>query len=173
MDLKTIDVTPGPMEVTANTIVHIGPEPIRIEPLLAAVGHASCGATSSFIGTTRDMFQGRKVLRLEYEAYASMAKREMRKICDALRQKWRDIHGVAICHRLGSVAVGEASVLIAVSSPHRKTAIQAVEYAIDTLKATVPIWKKEIFADGSAEWKANCEGCRKAKCPTATEKESQ
>eukprot|EP00013_Stygamoeba_regulata_P016977 CAMPEP_0177671884 /NCGR_PEP_ID=MMETSP0447-20121125/24994_1 /TAXON_ID=0 /ORGANISM="Stygamoeba regulata, Strain BSH-02190019" /LENGTH=206 /DNA_ID=CAMNT_0019179411 /DNA_START=669 /DNA_END=1289 /DNA_ORIENTATION=+ len=125
---------------------------------------ASCGAVSCFIGTTRDSFHGKKVLRLEYEAYEPMALKEMRNLALLMREKWPQIGRVAIAHRVGIVPVGESSVVIAVSSVHRKDSLEAVQWCIDELKATVPVWKKEIYEDGSA-WKANaeCVGCRSSR----------
>lgn len=116
----------------------------------------SCGAISVFIGTTRDNFNGKKVLRLEYEAYNSMAEKKMKEICQLIRQKW-DVQKIAMVHRIGVVPLTEASIIIAISSPHRKESLEAVHFAIDTLKATVPIWKKEIYEDESSTWKENKE----------------
>uniref|UniRef100_A0A673NBE1 Molybdopterin synthase catalytic subunit n=1 Tax=Sinocyclocheilus rhinocerous TaxID=307959 RepID=A0A673NBE1_9TELE len=102
----------------------------------------SCGAVSLFIGTTRDNFEGKKVIRLEYEAYSPMAESELRKICREIRTKWPSVRHINIQHRLGVVPITEASVIIGISSPHRRDSLEAVKYCIDTLKATVPIWKK-------------------------------
>ena len=102
---------------------------------------------------TRDNFEGRRVLKLEYEAYPEMAVAEMKKIGNEIVQKWPDVR-IAMIHTLGIVPVGEASVVIAVSSPHRDAAYAASRHGIDTLKARVPIWKKEIYQDGES-WKAN------------------
>jgi molybdopterin synthase catalytic subunit len=98
------------------------------------------------------------VLRLEYEGYVPMAVKQLNELVDKCRRKWDSLMGVAIYHRLGLVPVGEESVLIAVSSPHRRDALEAVHWLIDELKRTVPIWKKEVYEDGSM-WKANCEAC--------------
>ncbi len=81
--------------------------------------------------------------KLEYEAYEPMARKKLKELCNRLRVKWADLHNIAVYHRLGLVGPCEASVIIAVSSPHRKSSLEAVQYAIDELKATVPIWKKE------------------------------
>ena len=110
------------------------------------------GAISLFIGTVRKQTKGRRVLRLEFEAYESMAISEMRKIAERAKGKW-PIEKMAIHHRVGNLAIGEIAVIIAVATPHRKAAFQACEFAIDTLKETVPIWKKEFFEDG-AVWVA-------------------
>ena len=123
------------------------------------VVNQSCGAISYFVGTTRDNFDGKTVVHLEYEAYEGMARKVMSHICDEMRFRWEDIKHIAIFHRLGTVPVKESSVIIAVSSPHRKTSLEAVQFAIDELKKSVPIWKKEQYKDGqgSSEWKENAE----------------
>ena len=108
---------------------------------------------------TRDTFEGRRVGRLEYEGYAPMAEREMLRICESARARW-SLQRMHIVHRVGVCPVGEASVLIAASSAHRREALEAVAWAIDTLKATVPIWKKEFYVDEGAAWKANKEGAQ-------------
>lgn len=124
----------------------------------ASVTSPCTGATSLFVGTTRDNFGGRKVVNLEYEAYEGMATKELAKLCVDLRSRWGNLHKIAIHHRLGEVKVTEASVVIAISSPHRKESLEAVHYCIDQLKATVPIWKKEIYEDEEGgTWKENQE----------------
>ncbi len=120
-----------------------------------AVSRDEAGAVLVFEGVTRNHHDGRAVVRLEYEAYASMAKTQMSVICDTIASRWPGSR-VAMIHRIGVVDVGEASVVIAVSAPHRDEAYAASRFAIDTLKASVPIWKKEVYADGSV-WKANAE----------------
>ncbi len=125
-------------------------QPIDAAAVTAAVRDARAGAIATFIGTTRDHHDGRRVTRLEYEAYPEMALAEMRKIGDTARARW-PIERLAIAHRIGVVPVGEASVVIAVSSAHRAAAFDACRFAIDRLKEVVPIWKKEHF-DGGAIW---------------------
>jgi molybdopterin synthase catalytic subunit len=98
---------------------------LDVAAVSAAVGADEAGAISLFVGTTRCSFEGRRVVTLEYEAYAPMAEREMEKLCAAARHTWPDIVAVAVHHRLGLVPVGQASVVVAVSSPHRKDAIGA------------------------------------------------
>ncbi|KYQ88634.1 hypothetical protein DLAC_11846 [Tieghemostelium lacteum] len=117
------------------------------------------GAVSSFIGTTRDHFKDKKVLKLEYEAYEAMALKEIEKICKDIQNQYKDIIHIAIVHRIGEVPVGEISILIAISSSHRSDSLKAVNYAIDTVKTTVPIWKKEYYDDSEPNWKNNCESC--------------
>ena len=96
------------------------------------------------------------MVRLEYEAYEEMAVKELQTICENIRSIW-NVDKIAIIHRLGEVPIGEIGVAIAVSSTHRNNAIKSVEFAIDNLKTTVPIWKKEIYGDGTCLWKENCE----------------
>ena len=126
------------------------------------VSDPTTGAISLFVGTTRNEFNGKKVVRLDYEAYIPMAEKKMAQLCDNIRSKWPNkIHNIAIHHRLGRVEPTEASVVIAITSAHRKESLDAVQYAIDTLKATVPIWKKEVYEETqnkkNEEWKENKE----------------
>lgn len=136
----------------------ISHEPLSLDELVKQVSDPSCGAITTFSGTTRDNFEGKKVVHLEYEAYEPMALKEMDRILqDVLDGKCgAGIRRVACAHRLGVVPLAEASVLIAVASEHRAEGFDACRYIIDTLKARVPIWKKEIYADGET-WKANKE----------------
>jgi len=121
--------------------------PIDVASVAAAVTRPDTGATVTFVGTTRDHNNERRVMRLEYEAYPEMALAEMRKIGDTARQRWA-IEQVAIVHRIGVVPLGEASVVIAVSAAHRHAAFEACHFTIDRLKEVVPIWKKEHFEGG-------------------------
>lgn len=107
----------------------------------------STGGSTVFIGTVRNNTKGKPVVRLEFEAYAPMAISEMRKIAEQAKEKW-NAEKISIHHRTGVLGIGEIAVIIAVATPHRKAAFEACEYCIDTLKETVPIWKKEIFEDG-------------------------
>jgi molybdopterin synthase catalytic subunit len=124
---------------------------IDVEELVASVRAPEAGAVDVFIGTTRNHSRGRRVRSLEYEAYEPMAVRMMERIAEEARQRW-DLINVSIVHRVGKVDVGEASVVIAVSSGHRTEAFQACRFLIDRLKQIVPIWKREFFEDGSVEW---------------------
>jgi molybdopterin synthase catalytic subunit len=125
-------------------------QPLLIEPLVSAVTRSSSGAVASFLGVVREQTRGRQVLYLEYEAYREMAIPKMREIADEIRRKWK-VDEIAMVHRIGHLEIGEASVAIAVSAPHRHQALAACAYAIDRLKETVPIWKKEVWTDGE-EW---------------------
>uniref|UniRef100_A0A803JA07 Molybdopterin synthase catalytic subunit n=1 Tax=Xenopus tropicalis TaxID=8364 RepID=A0A803JA07_XENTR len=107
--------------------------------------------------STRNTFDGKKVVRLEYECYIPMAEMEIKKIFLDVRRQWPHVKHLAVHHRLGLVPVSEASVVIAVSSPHRSDSLDAVKYCINRLKATVPIWKKEVYEEESYSWKENKE----------------
>ena len=124
--------------------------PLDLAELVAEVSDPGAGAIATFIGTTRDHSRGRTVTLLEYDAYPEMAEAEMKKIGEQVKER-HGVTRVAIAHRTGVVPVGEASVMIAVSAPHRGAALEACRDAIDTLKQTVPIWKKEVF-EGGEEW---------------------
>jgi molybdopterin synthase catalytic subunit len=122
-------------------------QPLSAEQCAAWVEDPGAGGVAVFVGTVRNQTQGRPVTRLEFEAYGPMALREMEKIAQSILQQW-PAKRVAIHHRTGTLTIGEAAVVIAVSAPHRGAAFAACQYAIDTLKQTVPIWKKEVFEDG-------------------------
>lgn len=124
--------------------------PLSLERVAAEVASDDAGAIATFVGTTRAHSRGRDVIRLEYEAYEGMAEAEMERIAGELRQR-HDVIDVAIHHRVGPVEIGETSVVIAVSAPHRAAAFDACRDAIDTLKQTVPLWKKELYVGGE-EW---------------------
>jgi molybdopterin synthase catalytic subunit len=122
-------------------------DPAALERLVA---HPGAGAIVTFTGTVRDHGRGRQVTLLDYEAYGPAAELALSQIGEEIRQRW-DVEHVAIAHRVGSLAVGEASVVIAVAAPHRDAAFAACRYAIERIKEFVPIWKKEHYADG-ASW---------------------
>ena len=125
-------------------------QPLSLEPVVNAVRRSSSGAIATFIGLVRERTRGRQVRYLEYDAYREMAVLKMREIAEEIRQKWQ-VDEIAMVHRIGRLQIGEASVAIAVSAPHRHQALAACAYAIDRLKETVPIWKKEVWTDGE-EW---------------------
>ena len=131
-------------------------DPIDILALNAAVADRGHGATCTFIGSTRETSpeDSRPVDALDYEAYAGMALADFQKIAEETIAKFGPLK-IAIVHRTGRVALGEASVAIAVGSPHRHVAFDACEFAIDTLKARSPIWKREAYRDGGHAWVAN------------------
>lgn len=107
----------------------------------------SCGAVTSFIGTVRNNNQGKDVLHLDFEAFEPMAVKELRKIAEEAQGRW-DIQKLIVIHRLGKVSIGEEAVVIVVSTRHRKASFKSCEFIIDSLKKTVPIWKKEVYASG-------------------------
>jgi molybdopterin synthase catalytic subunit/molybdopterin converting factor small subunit len=125
-------------------------DPLDLAAVVDQVRDPTAGAIATFIGTTRDHNRGRSVIHLEYDAYPEMAEAEMAKIAAAVIER-HEVARVAIAHRTGHVPIGEASVIIAVSAAHRGAALEACRDAIDTLKQTVPVWKKEVFAGGE-EW---------------------
>jgi len=129
---------------------------IDLAEVVAAVADRDCGATVLFVGTTREHTEGKRTLRLEYEAYRPMALRAMQDILDRIARQWPGSRA-AVVHRLGVVGIGEASVAIAVSAAHRDEAFAACRFAIEQLKRTVPIWKNEIREDGR-EWKGDWSG---------------
>ncbi len=123
-------------------------EPIIAAELLDGFGASADGAVVTFAGTVRENTRGRKTLYLDYEAYEEMALAQMRELAARARSEY-GVRAVLVVHRLGRIEVGETSVLIAVGSAHRKEAYAASRWLIDTLKTTVPIWKKEYFEDGA------------------------
>ncbi|CEF65422.1 Molybdopterin synthase sulfur carrier subunit [Strongyloides ratti] len=146
-------------DIKLNVVRIVDDTKIDINVVNEIVTTPSSGATSIFVGTTRDNFNNKKVIRLEYECYKEMALKEMKKLCLKGREKFKTIHNIAIFHRINHVPVTEASVVIAVSSPHRHECQEASNFLIDELKVSVPIWKKEIYSDNSGQWKENC--CKK------------
>jgi molybdopterin synthase catalytic subunit len=129
-------------------LVELTARPLSEKATADAVADPGAGAVALFSGVVRDETGGRRVKFLEYEAHPTMAEAKMREIAAAMRQRWPGLRKIAIVHRIGRLDIGEASVIIAVSSPHRGEAFEACRHAIDTLKETVPIWKKEHFEDG-------------------------
>ncbi len=125
-------------------------EPLSLDAAVAEVAREEAGAIATFVGTVRRQSRGRIVLHLEYEAYAGMAEQVMEQIVAGLKARY-ELCEVAIHHRVGRVGIGDPSVVIAVSAPHRADALAACRDAIDTLKETVPLWKKEVY-EGGEEW---------------------
>ena len=136
------------MTAPLDDIFQLVREPIDPSTLMRHVRAPEDGAIVTFDGFVRNQSDNRRTLYLDYEAYEPMALAKMREIAGQLHQKYR-IHRVAIVHRLGRLEIGDTSVFIAVSAPHRAAAFDACRFAIDTLKRTVPIWKKEYFEDGA------------------------
>lgn len=128
-------------------MIEITNKPIDIDKVIKSVATENAGAIDVFIGTVRNKTKNKTVVKLDFEAYEPMAISELQKIVDSAKEKW-PIEKITVVHRVGLLALGEVPVVIAVSTPHRKDAFEACQFVIDTLKRTVPIWKKEIFEDG-------------------------
>ena len=122
-------------------------EPLDLQSLVRYVTAPEAGAIATFIGTTRNNNEGRKVIALDYEAYPEMAEKELARLGEEAKRRWK-IERMAIVHRIGPVQITEPSVIIAVSSAHRDDAFQACRFAIEEIKKSVPIWKKEVFEGG-------------------------
>ena len=133
-----------------NNLIKITDRPIDPSHVIDLVKTPDSGAINVFVGTVRNSAKNRDVKELEFEAYDTMAIKEIDKIIAQAKQKW-PISAMAIYHRVGVLGIGDIPVVIAVSTPHRQQGFEACQYAIDTLKETVPIWKKEIFTDGE-QW---------------------
>ena len=131
--------------------VRLTPEALDLASIHAFLATPEAGAIDVFLGTTRRMTHGRETVELAYEAYEPMAVREMEALVGLASERW-PIMKACLHHRLGVVPLAEASVIIGVATPHRADAFEACRYLIDTLKVSVPIWKKEHFADGTQEW---------------------
>ena len=125
----------------------ISDRPLIEAEVAARVRGRDAGGVVTFVGAVRDRARGRDIEYLEYEAYPEMAEREMQRISDACAERWPGTR-VAIAHRTGHLEIGDLAVIIVAASPHRAEAFEACRYAIDTLKETVPIWKKEVASDG-------------------------
>ncbi|CAJ0577652.1 unnamed protein product, partial [Mesorhabditis spiculigera] len=145
------------LEKAFSDSLRISDCPLDIAKAQEELVSPSCGAVSIFVGTTRDNFHDRAVTRLDYECYDEMAYSEMRRLCSTTKAKFPRVEKMLMWHRVGEVPVTETSIIIAASSPHRQAALEAVSFAIDAFKATVPIWKKEMYADGGCSWKENAE----------------
>ncbi|MEM6799242.1 MAG: molybdenum cofactor biosynthesis protein MoaE [Planctomycetota bacterium] len=132
-------------------MIKITDQPIDTAALLNAAQQPAAGAVVLFVGITREFTDGRQTNELSYEAYAPMAEQEMRRLCEAAKDRW-PLVAAGIVHRIGVVPLAEASVAIVASSPHRADAFEAGQWLIDELKRSVPIWKREHYADGATEW---------------------
>lgn len=130
-----------------RTSIKITSEKLSLQECYSFVEDDSCGGISVFVGTVRNDTQGKEVTQLDFSTYKPMAIKEMQKIADLALSKF-SVHKIAIHHAEGMLQIRDVPVIITVSSKHRKAAFEACEFAIDTLKETVPIWKKEYFSDG-------------------------
>jgi molybdopterin synthase catalytic subunit len=131
-------------------MIKITAKPIDVNKVIETASSLGAGAVNVFIGTVRDQAHNKGVVWLEYEAYESMAVAEINKIIDEASHRW-PLLGWAVSHRIGTLKPGETSVVVAVSTPHRKDSFEACQFIIDAVKAAAPIWKKEVFEDGE-EW---------------------
>ena len=136
-----------------SDLIHISDHALRVHDAVAFVTESTAGGIGVFLGTTRaeTNADGRELIALDYEAYREMALKQMHDLARRARERWPIIK-LALLHRVGRVGLGEPSVIIAVSCPHRGEAFDACRFLIDTLKAEVAIWKKEVWADGSTSW---------------------
>jgi molybdopterin synthase catalytic subunit len=141
---------------TDDPRVALSHAPLSPRDVEERVAGPSRGAIVTFTGTVRDSFEDKRVVSLEYEAYGPMALLELAKVCDAVETRWSGA-SAAIVHRLGRLTIGEAAVILAVAAPHRAAAFEACAWAMTALKRTVPIFKKEVYADGSV-WKGRGAG---------------
>ena len=130
-----------------SSLFDIVEEPIQVGELIEKVTRREAGAITTFLGTVREWTKGRRTLYLEYQAYKPMAVKMLSQIGKEIKEKWENTE-VAITHRIGRLDISDVAVAIAVSSPHRKAAYEANEYAIERIKQIVPIWKKEHWEDG-------------------------
>jgi len=126
-------------------------EPLSVQQVNDLVKRPTDGAVVTFDGIVRNNFEGRVVRFLEYEAYAEMAETKLAEIGEEVRRKF-PVGEIAIVHRLGKLEIGDSSIVVAVAAPHRQAAFEACAYAMERVKAEVPIWKKEFFADGVDHW---------------------
>lgn len=131
-------------------LISITREPIDRNVLIASANHPSVGGIAVFEGVVRDNARGKQVRYLEYDVYPEMAITQIRTIIEEAQRRWGAEH-VAVAHRVGRLEIGETSVIVVVATPHRAEAFEACRYIIDTLKTTVPIWKKEVASNGE-EW---------------------
>ena len=137
-------------------LIELTSNPINLLRLMAFTNQPDCGGINFFLGTTRNSFEGKEVIRLEYEAYEGMALRQMKELAERMVEKWH-LGRCVLVHRLGEVSVGEVSIAIGCAAVHRDAAIQATSELINAVKASVVIWKREVYADDLSAWKANKE----------------
>lgn len=149
-EVAVIPPVSGGSQETPGRLFKVVDTPLDVNEVIRAVEDPAAGATVSFTGTVRDNSLGKEVVALEYEAYPAAAEKMMARVADEIAERW-GLRRVAIVHRTGLLTIGEASVVIAVSAPHRQEAFAACEYVLKRLKEIVPVWKKEAYTDG-ATW---------------------
>jgi molybdopterin synthase catalytic subunit len=128
-------------------------DPISVDDVVGRLADPAVGAVTTFVGVVRGTTGGRETRYLEYEAYAEMALRTLSQVGSEVQERWPEVRQVAIVHRVGRLEIGETAIVIALSAAHRRQTFDALHYAIDRIKEIVPIWKREVWADGS-EWKS-------------------
>ena len=143
--------------------------PINLQEVIDKVVRRNAGAITTFIGTVREMTAGKKTLFLTYEAYVPMAAKKLEQIGEEVKEKWGDID-IAITHRIGKLEISDVAVVIAVSTPHRKDAYEANQYAIERIKEIVPIWKREHWESGE-QWIGNQKGTKRYESGRPSEEE--
>ena len=136
-------------------MISITSDPIDVAEVLESVKSNQAGASVLFVGTTRQFTGEKETIQLEYECYEAMAVEKIQQLVDAARAKW-NVEQCSVVHRIGVVGLGESSIVVAVSTGHRKESFAAAEWLVDELKIQVPIWKKEFWADGETEWVHPC-----------------
>ena len=129
--------------------LEITDQPIAVAAVLARVEDAGAGAVNAFVGTVRNQSTGRRVVRLHYESYDSMALRQLQHVAEQAQTHWPMLCQIAVVHRKGTLEIGDVAVVVAVSTPHRAESFAACQFIIDTLKQVVTIWKKEEYEDGT------------------------
>lgn len=132
-------------------MIEITHHPIATDEVLASVNSEESGANVLFVGTTRRMTAEKETVKLDYECYEAMAIKKMQQLCDDACQRW-PVNKCSIVHRVGAVGLGESSIAVAVSTPHRLASFESAQWLVDSLKTQVPIWKREFWVDGSTEW---------------------
>ncbi len=137
--------------MSATALIRVTDAPLSVDEVLAAVTDPGAGGTCVFIGTVRDHSKAGDVTGLRYEAYDELALSRLQELADEMAGRW-PVKKVAIVHRIGDLVVGEASVVVACSAPHRADAFEACRHGIERLKEDVPIWKKEVLVDGETHW---------------------
>ena len=138
--------------MTVRVHTAITDEPLALEPAYAFLSDPAAGAVVVFAGTVRNHAEGRSVAGLTYEAFADEARDRLENLAAQICERWPSVRAIWMSHRTGALAVGEPSVIVGVSSDHRPAAFDAARHGIDTLKATVPIWKEEHWSDGASHW---------------------
>jgi len=141
------------MGTQAGEFFEITEDVISVDEVVSRLADPANGAVATFVGVVRGSTDGRETLYLEYEAYPEMAVKTLRQVGEEVQSRWPEVRRVDIVHRTGHLEVGETAVVIALCAAHRRQVFDALRYAIDRTKEIVPIWKKEVYADG-AEWKS-------------------